>query len=182
MVPMAPSWFRWVRPRGVRRWRGAAVVVGVLGASAWTFGASWLAEAKPKVSRSQQSVVSYPTFQLEADGRTTLALRVSKAPEVEESTQKGHYFLRIKNARILVRNDAHVLHAEHFDSAVLEARLKSAGNDVLFDVTLRTAVTPTRSVRAVTDAERAEEPHKDLASSAVVVTLEFPRVAPTPEP
>lgn len=169
MVAMAQSWLRW---------RGAAVFAGMLGAGVLTLGSAWLAEAKPKTERV---IVSYPTFQLEADGRTTLALRTSKSPELEESTQRGHYLLRVKNARILVRNDAHVLHAEHFDSAVLEARLKPVGNDVLFDVTLRNEVTPVRNVRPVTDAERAEEPHKDAASSAVVVTLEFPRVSKSPQ-
>lgn len=132
--------------------------------------------AKPKVERAR---VSFPTFQLSSDGKTTLAMRVSQQPELEETGGKGHYVLRLKNARIAVKNDSHVLHTEHFDCAVLEARLKSAGNDVLFDVTLRADVTPTRSVRAVTAAEHAEEPHQEASSAEVVVTLEFPS-APAP--
>ena len=132
--------------------------------------------AKPTVPRA---IVSFPTFQLGSDGRTTLAMRVSQSPEIEESRSKGHHLLRLKNARIGVRNDAHVLHTEHFESAVLAARLKAAGNDVLFDVTLRSDVTPTRTVRAVTAEERAEEPHEEASSTEVVVTLEFPS-APAP--
>jgi hypothetical protein len=155
----------------MRSWRPTLVLVAV---AAVAIGPGAL--AKSKVPRA---TVSFPTFQLGSDGRTTLAMRVSQSPEVEESSPKGHYLLRLKNARIGVRNDAHVLHAEHFESAVLEARLKAAGNDVLFDVTLRSDVTPVRSVRAVTAEERAEEPHKEASSAEVVVTLEFPS-APAP--
>lgn len=155
----------------MRSWRPTLVLAALAAALATPS-----AMAKPKVARA---TVSFPTFQLSRDGKTTLAMRVSQSPEIEESSAKGHYVLRLKNARIGVRNDAHVLHAEHFDSAVLEARLKAAGSDVLFDVTLRADLKPTRSVRAVTAEERAEEPHKEASSAEVVVTLEFPS-APAP--
>lgn len=157
----------------MRSWRPNLVLVAFALAVASAPAALARAPKTPRVN------VSFPTFELAADGRTTLAMRVSRETALEETSSKGHYVLRLKNARIGVRNDAHVLHAEHFDSAVLEARLRSAGNDVLFDVTLRSDVAPTRSVRAVTAEERAEEPHKEASSAEVVVTLEFPS-APAP--
>lgn len=132
------------------------------------------AHAKP-AAKVERARVRFPTFQLTEGGATLLSFRVSKTTELVEASQKGHYLLTVKNARIAVRNDAHVLHAEHFDSAVLQARLRSAGSDVLFDVSLRADVAPVRNVRPVTAEERAEEPHKEASSDEVVITLEFPR-------
>ncbi len=158
----------------MRSWRPNLVLV------AFALGiASAPPAALAKSPQTPRANVSFPTFQLTGDGTTILTMRLSQETPLEETSSKGHYVLRLKNSRIGVRNDAHVLHAEHFDSAVLEARLRAAGNDVLFDVTLRADVTPTRAVRPVTPEERAEEPHKQESSAEVVVTLEFPS-APAP--
>lgn len=138
-----------------------------------------IAKPTPKVERAR---VRFPTFQLARNGASVLSLRVSKTTELTEGSRKGHYTLVVKNARIAVRNDAHVLHAEHFESAVLEARLKTAGSDVLFDVSLRADVTPVKTVRAVTAEERAEEPHKEASTEEVVITLEFPSAPASSKP
>lgn len=149
----------------------AAALLGV------TPDSTVLAKPTPKVERAR---VRFPTFQVAGGGGGVLSLRVSKTTELSESSSKGHYVLRVKNARIAVRNDAHVLHAEHFDSTVLEARLKSAGADVLFDVSLRADVAPVKNVRPVTAEERAEEPHKEASPDEVVITLEFPSAPAKP--
>ena len=145
-----------------------------------TLGVGSVARAKPS-AKVERARVSFPTFQLGAGGQSTLSLRVSQNSDLTETVSRGHYVLRVKNARIGVRNDAHVLHAEHFESAVLQAQLKSAGKDVLFDVSLRSDVAAIKTVRPVTAEERAEEPHREASTAEVVITLEFPSAAPTSE-
>ena len=166
----------------MRSWRPFLVLPVLAGALLSAAGVSFpsAAQAKPS-AKVERARVRFPTFQLGQAGTSLLSLRISRSSDLVETSAAGHYVLRVKNARIAVKNDAHVLHAEHFDSAVLDARLKNAGTDVVFDVSLRAAVTPVKTVRAVTPEERAEEPHKEISTEEVVVTLEFPSAPAAPQ-
>lgn len=157
-------------------------------------GYSYKAGARPAakakrgvaVSSKRASVyASYPTFEVAADGRTTLSFRLSSSEVVvEESASRGQFQLRIKNARIGVRNDSHTLRAEHFASPVASARLHQQGHDVLFTVQLRAPSVPVRSQRATTAEERAERRAKTMtrAVEEVSVSLEFPPAAQSTTP
>ena len=86
---------------------------------------------------------TFPGFEQLPDGSTRFFVHLNQNVPVEERRATGSVTYVMKGAHLRVNNDANALVTVHFNTPVFRARLSPQGNDLLFILELRSAVTPT---------------------------------------
>jgi hypothetical protein len=95
------------------------------------------------VIRRSGPLATFPGFEQLPDGGSRLFVQLNQAVPVEERKAAGSVTYVLKGAHLRVHNDANALVTVHFNTPVFRARLAPQGNDLLFILELRSAVTPT---------------------------------------
>ena len=98
--------------------------------------------AKALAARSPVSVLTWPGFQMTANG-SRFFLQTTSAPMTENRPGEGRYEVLIKNARTHVRNTRRWLDTRFFATPVRRARIERRGrHDLAFVFELREAAVP----------------------------------------
>lgn len=101
------------------------------------------------VRRSQGgSLITWPGFQMRADGGSRFFLQVSQAPQTELARTQGRVELLVRGTATHVRNTRRPLETRFFNTPVTRARIERRSRDLAFVFDLRADVTPTVSQQA----------------------------------
>ncbi len=120
------------------------------------------ARAKHSHYRTRGPVVNMPGFEQTAEGGSRLFVQLSQSVQVEERKAQGSVTYVLKGASPRVHNNTNALVTVHFNTPVSRARLVPQGQDLLFVIDLRSAVTPTWKMN--------EAPDK-----SATLTIDFPK-------
>ena len=112
--------------------------------------------------RTRGPVVNMPGFEQTADGGSRLFVQLSQSVPVEERKAPGSVTYVLKGASPRVHNNTNALVTVHFNTPVSRARLVPQGQDLLFVVDLRAAVTPTWKMT-------------EGADKTATLTIDFPK-------
>lgn len=112
--------------------------------------------------RKTGPVVNTPGFEQTAEGGSRLFVQLSQSVPVEERKAQGSITYVLKGASPRVWNNTNPLVTVHFNTPVTRARLVPQGQDLLFVIELRAAVTPTFKL--------TETPDK-----GATLTIDFPK-------
>jgi hypothetical protein len=96
--------------------------------------------------RAGGPLATFPGFEQLADGGTRFFVELNQSVPVDERRAPGSITYVLHGAHLRVHNDANALVTVHFNTPVFRARLTPQGNDLLFVLELRSAVTPTFKV------------------------------------
>jgi len=101
------------------------------------------------VQRSQAgTLITWPGFQMRADGGSRFFLQVSHPPQTELVRTEGRFELLVRGTSTHVRNTRRPLETRFFNTPVTRARLERRSRDLAFVFDLRADVTPTVSQQA----------------------------------
>jgi hypothetical protein len=101
--------------------------------------------------RQKGPVVNMPGFEQQADGGSRLFVQLSQSVPVEERRGQGTITYVLRGASPRVHNNTNELVTVHFNTPVSRARLVPQGQDLLFVVELRAAVSPTFKMEETQD-------------------------------
>lgn len=107
--------------------------------------------ARRLVRHAGGPLATFPGFEQLPDGGSRLFVQLSQTVPVEQRVAPGSVTYVLKGAHLRVHNDTNALVTVHFNTPVFRARLTPSGNDLLFVLELRSAVTPTFKVADNTD-------------------------------
>jgi hypothetical protein len=88
-------------------------------------------------------IATLPGFEETSDGGSRLFVQLSQQVPIEQRASAGTLTYVLKGAHVNRWNNTNALVTVHFNTPVTRARLVPQGNDLLFIVDLRAAVTPT---------------------------------------
>jgi hypothetical protein len=101
------------------------------------------------VQRSQSgTLITWPGFQMRADGGSRFFLQVSHPPQTELVRTEGRVELLVRGTSTHVRNTRRPLETRFFNTPVTRARIERRSRDLAFVFDLRADVTPTVSQQA----------------------------------